>query len=732
MRVCTLVRRLPWLAIALVGCADDSVGAVGTESDTDGTTAGSTATTTGVDGGTTAVTTDGVDTTGDSGTPDDTGTDGTATDDDTTTGGTSGTTGSPNVAPVAADDVAFATQSQALVIDVAERLLANDSDPNADTLTVVAFDAMSTASGEIADGEEGTVVYTPVAGFWGPDSFEYTIEDDSGLSATATVTVYVAPVAAPLLEVAAGTWGFAIDGEAEFDESGRAVSGAGDVNGDGFADLIVGAPTVANNGASSGRSYVVFGKADTAAVQLSDVAAEMDGFAIGGEFEADYSGISVSGAGDVNGDGMDDIIVGAFAADANGNESGRSYVVFGKADTAAVELSDITAGNGGFALNGEIESDNSGFSVSRAGDVNGDGMDDIVVGASGSDASAGEAGRTYVVFGKADTAAVQLGDIQDGPGGFVVDGEAALDQSGRAVAAGGDINGDGLDDIIVGANRADPNGDESGRTYVVFGKLDTSAVELAGVAAGLGGFSISGEAAADFSGRAVGGAGDVNADGLDDIVIGAYFADPNGSASGRTYVVFGKVDSGPVQLTAITAGMGGFVLNGEMPSDQSGWAVAGAGDVNADGMGDILLSAPGSDANGDTSGRSYLVFGRTDTAAVDLDTIGAGSGFVLDGEAADDNAGEAVSGAGDVNGDGMDDLIIGSRYADPNGEDSGRSYVVFGVPTADTCCGAHGLPGCTDTVVQTCVCDADADCCDLQWGQQCVDAATDSCGACGG
>ncbi|MBA5249770.1 MAG: hypothetical protein FE834_09645, partial [Gammaproteobacteria bacterium] len=168
------------------------------------------------------------------------------------------------------------------------------------------------------------------------------------------------------------------------------------------------------------------------------------GFVINGEVANDYSGQSVSFAGDVNGDGLDDLIIGAYNANL---QKGRSYVVFGKTDTNAINLSDIASasGTGGFAINGEKANDFSGISVSSAGDVNGDGLDDLIVGASSSDS---RKGKSYVVFGKTNGTTINLSDIASasGIGGFVINGEAANDFSGRSVSSAGDVNGDGLDD----------------------------------------------------------------------------------------------------------------------------------------------------------------------------------------------------------------------------------------------------------------------------------------------
>ncbi len=155
----------------------------------------------------------------------------------------------------------------------------------------------------------------------------------------------------------------------------------------------------------AGESYVVFGKADGRVVNLAAVAAGNGGFVIngidGGDPFGDLSGHSVSGAGDVNGDGLADLIVGAFGADPVGNsDAGESYVIFGKADGIPVNLSDVAAGTGGFVINGIDSGDVSGFRVSDAGDVNGDGLADLIVGAWGADPRGNNlAGESYVVFG---------------------------------------------------------------------------------------------------------------------------------------------------------------------------------------------------------------------------------------------------------------------------------------------------------------------------------------------
>jgi len=129
--------------------------------------------------------------------------------------------------------------------------------------------------------------------------------------------------------------------------------------------------------------------------------------------------------------------------------------------------------------------------------------------------------------------------------------------------------------------------------------------------------------------------GDVNGDGHADLIVGAPYGDPTaGSTAGRIYVVFGKIDSVAIDLSAIANGSGGFVINGQCAGDQSGWSVATAGDVNGDGLSDLIVGARGSNpAAGSAAGRSYVVFGKTGSAAIDLSAIASGSGgFVINGQ----------------------------------------------------------------------------------------------------
>jgi len=305
----------------------------------------------------------------------------------------------------------------------------------------------------------------------------------------------------------------------------------------------------------------------------------------------DNLGRSVAGAGDFNGDGYDDVVVGAPNNDLAGADAGAAYVVFG--GPGADDLPDLT-------LLGAAAGDYFGFSAAGAGDVNGDGYDDVIVGAYSNDAGGAAAGRAYVYFGGATPNAVA---------DLTMTGAAASDYLGFAVAGAGDVNHDGYADVVGGAYGNDAGGAAAGRAYVYFGGASPNNVAD---------LTLTGAAASDWFGYAVAGAGDVNGDPYDDVIVGAYYTDAGGTHAGRAYVYYGGTSpDATADLTFTGAAAGDFF----------GRAVAGAGDVDGDGYGDVIVGAYLNDAGGADAGRAYLFYGGASTDLIaDVVYTGAGAG----------------------------------------------------------------------------------------------------------
>ena len=477
-----------------------------------------------------------------------------------------------------------------------------------------------------------------------------------------------------------GSNGFIINGIGQADFLGRSVSGIGDFNGDGLPDLIVGADGVDFNiDQNTGASYVIFGSSEgfDTNFDLSDLNGS-NGFVIEGNETLSFFGFSVSGAGDINGDGLADIIIGAPGAEVNNQAGvGKSYVVFGSNEplNPRLNLGELDGSNG-FMINGIDENDLSGFSVSDVGDINGDGFDDLIIGAYRANNFAGE---SYVVFGSNQPFNNSLNVAElDGSNGFVINGINPDELTGFSVSAAGDVNDDGFDDLIIGARDANfsDNDDNiliaAGRSYFIFGSANGfSSIFNLSELNGSNALAIENPTGAgERFGFSVSSVGDFNGDEIDDAIIGAPLADVDGNINaGESFIVFGS-DSG------FDANI--FRIEGSEAEARSGYSVSGAGDINGDGLDDVIIGAP---FTNNQTGKSYVVFGTSDdsNSSLNLDSLNGTNGFVIDDIDVSDLDGLSVSDAGDINGDGVDDLIIGARLADPNGIDrAGQSYVIFG------------------------------------------------------
>lgn len=572
-------------------------------------------------------------------------------------GESSSSSGEPNEDPEAGADFYLTnTAAKVLAVDAAEGLLVNDADPEGEGLVVSAFDEASEAGGTVQVEADGSFVYDAPVPFWGEDAFSYTVEDPAGGTATARVRIAVAPTTESLADVVDASAGLRVTGPSTNARLGQAVAGGADVNGDGFADAVFGADDALDG---RGAAYVVFGGPDAVQIDGASVEAGMGGFAILGPVAASSTGFAVAMLGDVNGDGFGDVAVGVT----DGDGPGGVYVVFGTDSPGTVDLDAL--GSSGFVITGGAA---FGQSVGAAGDVNDDGLQDVLVGDPGAN---GGSGSAVVVFGKADTDPVD-GDAL-GADGFRFDGTTG-GAVGAAVAGAGDVNIDGYDDLVLGAQEAGI----AGRVFIVYGKPDTATVDEDDlIMDDSAGIIVSGAGAFDLFGQAVAGAGDVNGDGRADVVFGAPgigIGDQNGA--GQVFVLYGGTTLTSTTIGALVAGEGGFALDGASQFDFAGWSVGGAGDIDRDGYDDVIIGAQGVDLAGGNSGRIFVLYGGPDLAPANLSTFAAGDGgFTLDGEGTNQFAGWAVHGSFDVDGDGFDDLSLGVPEA---ASDDGLGFVAFG------------------------------------------------------
>jgi hypothetical protein len=414
---------------------------------------------------------------------------------------------------------------------------------------------------------------------------------------------------------------------------------------------------------------------------------------IQGAVSGDETGWSVAAIGDVNGDGIGDIAIGAPGAGNRGRPgAGSVYVVFGRSTPGTVDLASL--GSGGYRIDGAVAGDATGTSIAAIGDVNGDGRPDLLIGAPGAD-PAGRlgAGSAYVVFGRASSTGIDLAAL--GTGGYRIDGAAPGDAAGTSVALAGDVNGDGRPDLAIGS----PGGgllvgpSAPGSVAVVFGQAVPARVDLA--ALGTGGARIVGIAPGDGTGTVLAGAG-IGADGSARLAIGAPALTVAGRAgAGSAFVLNGSALTPGLTLSlgSLPAGSG-LEIDGALPGDAAGASLADAGDVNGDGLDDLLVGAWGSDLGGRAgSGSAYVVECWSGGPTLDLQTfVLGGCGTRYDGAASNDMTGWSLARAGDVDGDGHPDLVIGALAAAPfNAADAGSAFVVHETGPGTVDLGQQGI-----------------------------------------
>ncbi|MCF2486630.1 FG-GAP-like repeat-containing protein [Dyadobacter sp. CY347] len=414
---------------------------------------------------------------------------------------------------------------------------------------------------------------------------------------------------------------------------GHSVASAGDVNGDGYSDIIVGASMYDKGQTNEGAAFVHYGSAQgvniAAAIVLEKNQAEAQ------------MGYSVASAGDVNGDGYADVIVGAMFYDNGQNNEGAGFIYQGSATgLSATPVSTLEGNQAGAQF---------GSNVSSAGDVNGDGYSDVLVGAILYDKGQVDEGAAFVWLGMADgISAVAAAAIQ---------GKKDKGWFGYSLSSAGDLNGDGFEDIIVGSNQFDNGQPYEGAAFIYFGSL--SGLSSASVLLEVN------QAGANF-GFSVSGAGDVNGDGYHDVVVGADFYDKAEEDVGAFFIFHGSAQG--------ISTVANSIYYGQQHEEWLGFSVSEAGDLNGDGFGDVVVGSFGYDAgdvDNNYEGRVLIFHGSTNG-------IGLVPNVIIDGADNGMYFGSAVSYAGDINGDGFADLVLGNSFFSEGEEYEGAVYVYYG------------------------------------------------------
>ncbi|MEO8673772.1 MAG: integrin alpha [Tahibacter sp.] len=499
------------------------------------------------------------------------------------------------------------------------------------------------------------------------------------LSGLAPVRAELPPAVVSLFSLGAGQ-GWALDGPEFTARAGAALNGDCDFNGDGYVDLLIGALGAGPN--DQGTAFVVFGSSAGATPPPS---LNNAGLRLLGEQSGDEAGASVACAGDVDADGFDDMLIGAPFADSFGASSGTAYLVYGGESLPfSIGLGTLTASTG-MRINGVVAGQRLGGTVAGGGDVNGDGYADVLLTGPNFSATSSNPGQAYVIFGSASLPASFALATLNGSNGFAVNSTSASTLSLGVAAVLGDINGDNYPDVVLGAPLASPGAVASaGSVFVVFGH-GGGFPALIGLNTlnGSTGFEIDGVVGGGKLGGSLGfvSISDFNGDGRADLVLGAPGAANGTSSTGHAYLLFGAPIFPAVLSLASLNGSNGLALTSAATGDVLGNRVAGLFDVNGDGLGEVILGAPGADFGVTDAGGAYVVYGRRSGLPADflLSALNGSNGFRIQGAVGFDAAGQTVCRAGDLNRDGFADLVVGVPEADPNATQAeGRVYAIFG------------------------------------------------------
>lgn len=446
-------------------------------------------------------------------------------------------------------------------------------------------------------------------------------------------------------------------GEAASDDAGVAAARVGDVNDDGIDDVVIGARNNDFSGTDAGAAYLFYGPVTySGEVSLSNADLKLYGGAAG-----DKAGRTVIGGEDLDGDGVDDVTIGAPNEDTAGSSAGAAYVFFGSTLSAITDpAASVTEADVIYTGRNAFDYLASRTSYSE---LTGDSTVDLLLSNTGDSVGGATAGGIYIYAGPL-TASETAISIASGTWAARITGETAGDQIGLYVGTGGDLDGDGSGDVIVGVPRQDGAGTDAGATYLVAGPL-TGTVGLGSANA-----KITGSANGDKLGSAVTFAGDQNLDGYDDFFTTAPFEDTADSDAGAVYLVYGAATLSSLDGLAIGS-VAAATIEGKERSGQIGSSAEADGDHDGDGVNDLITGA--NNDGPDAEGATYLFYGPISGSLSWSD-----ADWSKLGDAAYDHAGSFVSYGGDLRGLGGDTIIIGAREADVGGTaDAGKVYLIF-------------------------------------------------------